>query len=104
MSAKPEAKLHLPSGLSTDEEARWWEDHWDELEWTEAHAESVPPRPVRRSAPVGHLRLPIDLLDALKKKADEQGVSYHRLIRTWLEERMAAESSGSEALSHEGRA
>jgi predicted DNA binding CopG/RHH family protein len=92
MAAKPGANLKLPRGLSPDEEAQWWEDHWDDLEWTEANVQVVPPRVIRRSAPVDRLRLPVDVLDALKRQAEAQGTSHQRLIRAWLEERLAADA------------
>ena len=96
MSAKPEAKLRLPPGLSPAEEAQWWDEHLDDLDWEHGEIEVVPPAHVRRSTPV-HLRLPVDLLEAIKQEAAKRHTSHQWLIRTWLEERLQAEAAAPSA-------
>jgi predicted DNA binding CopG/RHH family protein len=90
MSAKSEARLHLPAGLSPEEEARWWDEHQDYWDTVDTEWEVVEAMPIRRTTSV-KLRLPIDLLDTLKHIATRQGVSHQRLIQNWLEERVDRE-------------
>ena len=89
MAAKSGHKLHVPSRMSPSEEAHWGDDHADELDWEEGEIEVVRLGPVERTAPVA-LRLPIWILEALRREAAKSNVSYQWLMRTWLEERLAS--------------
>lgn len=79
-----------PPNLSPAEEAEWWfehKDYWDQIDFED---EVVGPLEVRKTAPVT-LRLPEDLIAALKEEAARQDIAYQTLIRIWLDERLAAE-------------
>jgi hypothetical protein len=80
----------LPSGLSPAEEARWWDEHrgyWDTVAGPD---ERVGPARVRRTKPV-NLRLPVEMIEALKEQAERRALPYQALIRMWLKERLDAE-------------
>ena len=81
----------LPAGLSPTEEARWWDEnraYWDTIE---APDERIDPPRVRRTKPID-LRLPVDMIDALKAEAARQELPYQTLIRMWLKERLDGET------------
>ena len=90
-ATQPGAELRRPAGLTRDQEASWWDAHpeyWDrrtspadEL----LHPERTPS--VRRTRPV-NLRLPVDLIDALKREAELRDLPYQALIRVWLREQL----------------
>lgn len=84
--------LRLPAGLSAAEESQWWDEHWDY--WENVKTEEVLAHlgPVRRTKPV-NLRLPVDMIDALKAVAGRKSLPYQTLIRTWLKERLDAEEA-----------
>jgi len=82
-----------PSGLTPAEEARWWDEHRDYWDVPETPDERIGPLLVRRTKPV-NLRLPVDLIDALKREAARRALPYQTLIRMWLKERLDAESKG----------
>lgn len=103
MTAKSGARPQLPPGLSPKEEADWWYQHRDELfpeDADDSEYEVVHLR-VRRTAPA-NLRLPVDLLDALKHEAARQGISHQWLIKTWLEERLAQQVAADEPVPRQG--
>ena len=82
--------MQLPPGLSPAEEARWWDDHreyWDAFETQDERLDSVT---VRRTKPV-NLRLPVDLIEALKVEAARHALPYQALIQTWLKDRLNTE-------------
>ena len=81
----------LPAGLSPVEEARWWDEHPDYWDGLETPAEVIDSLSVRRTKPV-NLRLPINLIDALKREAGRHAIPYQTLIRMWLKERLDAEA------------
>ena len=89
MAARSGHTLHVPPERSPSEEAHWWDDHADELDWEEGESEVVRLGPVERTAPVA-LRLPIWILEALRREAAKSNVSSHWLMSTWLEERLAS--------------
>jgi predicted DNA binding CopG/RHH family protein len=97
MAAKSDARLHLPEGLSPKEEAEWWDQHRDAWFSEDDEFEVVNLGPIARTAPV-MLRLPVDLIEALKRAAEPTGFSYQWLIKTWLEERLQAEPEARGAL------
>jgi predicted DNA binding CopG/RHH family protein len=84
-------RLEVSPGLSPAEEAEWWDAHKDFWDAPDIEFEVIEPQEVRPTADT-HLRLPEDMLAALKAAADRRGISYHWLIRTWLDERLAAET------------
>jgi predicted DNA binding CopG/RHH family protein len=79
--------MRLPAGLSPDEEARWWDEHRDYWERGEQREERIDPVQVRRTKPV-NLRLPIEMIDELKREAARRAIPYQTLIRMWLRERL----------------
>ena len=91
MTAKSEDSPQLPPDLSSAEEARWWDEHRDYWDTIQAADERVAPSPVQRTKPV-NLRLPVDMIDALKQEATRRALPYETLIRMWLKERLDAEA------------
>lgn len=94
MTARSDTELRLPSGLSPREEAKWWEEHWDYWDRAVAEDEVVQPAPVRRTKAV-NLRLPVDMIEVLKREAARRAIPYQTLIRMWLQERLNAEAERS---------
>ena len=47
---------------------------------------------MRRTKPV-NLRLPVDMIEALKDEAARRALPYQTLIRMWLKERLDAETA-----------
>jgi predicted DNA binding CopG/RHH family protein len=90
MSAKSKAKSELPLGLSTAEEARWWDEHPDVWDNNEVQNEVIGPSRVQRTKPV-NLRLPVEMITTLKREAAKRALPYQTLIRMWLKERLNAE-------------
>jgi predicted DNA binding CopG/RHH family protein len=91
MTARSKTKPQLPGGLSPSEEARWWDKHRDYWDSVGAEDERNNPLPVRRTKPV-NLRLPVDMIDALKREAARRAIPHQTLIRMWLKERLDAEA------------
>jgi hypothetical protein len=91
MTAKSKISPRLPTGLSPAEEARWWDEHRDYWDRPEAGDERLGPWRVQRTKPV-NMRLPIDLIEALKREAAQRALPYQTLIRMWLKERLDAEA------------
>lgn len=91
MTAKSKAKATMPQGLPLAEEARWWDEHrdyWDRVETQEERGGSLK---VHRTKPV-NLRLPVDMIEALKRQATRRALPYQTLIRMWLKERLDSEA------------
>ncbi len=96
MTAKPKkTNLQLPPGLSPAEEARWWDAHRDYWDVADVHDERLDSLSVRRTKAV-NLRLPIDMIEALKVEAARRSITYQTLINTWLKERLDAEARSSD--------
>ncbi|HYU20139.1 MAG TPA: CopG family antitoxin [Chloroflexota bacterium] len=91
MTAKSKTSLRLPPGLSPPEEARWWDEHRDYWDTVESPDEVVPPQQIRETKAV-NLRLPIDMIEALRVAAARRALPYQTLIRMWLKERLDAEA------------
>ncbi len=91
MTAKSKADQGLPEGLSPDEEARWWDEHRDYRAAVGTRDERIDPSPVRRTKPV-NLRLPVDMIERLKREAATRAIPYQTLMRMWLKERLDAEA------------
>jgi predicted DNA binding CopG/RHH family protein len=91
MTARSKTSPRLPTGLSPADEARWWDEHRDYWDNLEARDERLSPSRVQRTKPV-NIRLPVDLIDALKREAAQRALPYQTLIRMWLKERLDAET------------
>ncbi|MGI8553999.1 MAG: CopG family antitoxin [Dehalococcoidia bacterium] len=91
MTARSKANPVLPPGLSPAEEARWWDEHRDYWDALETQEECLEPVPVRRTKPID-LRLPIAMIDELKRQAARRALPYQTLIHMWLNERLDAEA------------
>jgi predicted DNA binding CopG/RHH family protein len=87
MAVKSGNRLHVPQGMSPTEEAKWWDEHVDQIDWEAAQSEVAHYGPVERTVPV-MLRLPDWMVAALRREAAKTEYSYQWLIRTWLEERL----------------
>ena len=88
MAAKPvTARPDLPNGLSPQEEAKWWDAHKDYWEATETVDEVLEPQPVHRTKPIT-IRLPVMMLDTLKREAARRSIPYQTMIRMWLKDRL----------------
>ena len=92
MTARSRSRAGLPVGLAPADEARWWDEHRDFWDAVPTPDERVEPSAVRRTKPV-NLRLPVDMIDTLKREAARRALPYQTLIRMWLKERLDAESS-----------
>lgn len=91
MTIKSKASPQLPHGLTPKEEARWWDEHRDYWDMVKTEDERVDRLEVRRTKPV-NLRLPIEMIEALKREGGRRALPYQTLIRMWLKERLDAES------------
>lgn len=96
MISKSKASPQLPGGLSPAEEARWWDEHRDYWDSAEGRDERIEGVQVRRTKPV-NLRLPVDMIEALRRQAERRALPYQTLIRMWLKERLDQEG-GDEPL------
>ncbi|HEU5318485.1 MAG TPA: CopG family antitoxin [Chloroflexota bacterium] len=82
----------LPAGLTPQQEADWWDahpDYWDQQPGG-APDDVVAPASspaARRTRPI-NLRLPVDLIEALKREAARRDLPYQTLIRVWLREQL----------------
>jgi hypothetical protein len=94
MTARSRSRTGLPAGLTPADEARWWDEHRDYWDAVPTPDERVEPSAVRRTEPVNP-RLPVDMIDALKREAARRGLPYQTLIRMWLKERLDAEGSAN---------
>jgi predicted DNA binding CopG/RHH family protein len=94
-SQKPKQE-ELPPGLSPGEEAQWWDDHPDYWDNLDTEIEVIGPQQVRRTKPV-NLRLPVDMIEALKQEAERRALPYQTLIRMWLKERLDTEDPTSKS-------
>jgi predicted DNA binding CopG/RHH family protein len=90
MTARSKTRPQLPVGLSAADEARWWDEHRDYWDTVETEEELIAPSTVHRTRPVT-LRLPVDMIDALKRAGAQRALPYQTLIRMWLKERLDAE-------------
>jgi len=96
MTARPEKnKPRLPPDLSPADEARWWDEHRDYWDSVETDDELIAPQEIRRTKAI-NLRLPVDMIEALKLEAARRALPYQTLIQTWLKERLDSEASDSE--------
>src|SRR5438067_8243447 len=91
MAARSTTRTRVPPGLSPAEEARWWDEHRDYWDTVPTREERVAPSLVRTTKPV-NLRLPVEMIEALKRAAGRRALPYQTLIRMWLHERLEAET------------
>lgn len=94
MSAKSDSRPTIPPGLTPSEEAAWWDDHRDYWRGAGADEEILQPATVRKTKPV-NLRLPVDMIEDLKRAAERRSLAYQTLIRMWLKERLDCENRES---------
>jgi predicted DNA binding CopG/RHH family protein len=92
----------VPSFRSEDEEARWYSAHRDDLhEYVDMDdAELVESQLTTDRSGMTQaisLRLPQQLLAGLRRVAEEQEISYQTLIKRWLSERLAQETTSSDS-------
>ena len=98
----------IPVFRSQDEEARWYGAHRADLhEYVDRDdAEVVEPQPTTNYGGMTQaisLRLPQRLLTGLRRVAEQQETSYQALIRRWLTERLAQETTASDSRRPSGR-
>jgi predicted DNA binding CopG/RHH family protein len=98
----------IPTFRSQDEEARWYGAHRTGLhEYVDMDdAEVVEPQPTTDHGGMTQaisLRLPRRLLTGLRRVAEQQEISYQTLIRRWLAERLAQETTTSDSRRPSGR-
>jgi predicted DNA binding CopG/RHH family protein len=91
MTARLDASSSLPAGLSPAEEAQWWDEHREYWDKTDSVDERIGPPMVHRTRPI-NLRLPVDMIEALKQEALQRSLPYQTLIRMWLKERLDTEA------------
>lgn len=83
----------IPKFANEQEEAEFWDTHdaTEFLDDTEPqHVAFVDSRPPKQQI---SLRLDPDTIDRLKSISDQKGIGYQTLIRMWVMERLAQESS-----------
>jgi predicted DNA binding CopG/RHH family protein len=91
MTGKSKASPKLLQGQSPAEEARWWDEHDAYWETVESPDETIPGQEVRRTKPV-NLRLPVEMIEALKLEAARRSLPYQTLMRMWLKQQLDAET------------
>ena len=96
MTARSKASPRLPAGLSPEEKARYRDERRDHLNSLDARTQRLIPPRVERTKPI-NIRLPVDLLEALRQEAAHRGLPYQTLIRIWLTERLDAETRQRDA-------
>lgn len=98
----------IPAFRSAAEEAQWYGAHRHDLheylDMEDAELIEAQTGGDRGSMTQAiSLRLPQRLLTGLRRIAEQQEVSYQKLIRQWLTERLAQESTQSTARRPQGR-
>lgn len=84
----------IPKFKSEDQERRFWATHdsTDYVDWSKAKQFPAPNlRPTLRTI---SLRLPVSLLEELKRLANQRDVPYQSLMKVFLAERIKAERAG----------
>lgn len=76
-----------------DEIAKWVDEHdfSEEIEQAEPNLDAVENPMITTS-----LRLPRDVMEGLRKVADERGIKVTALMRDWLEQRLAIDGTGDD--------
>ena len=85
----PQRLKPIPKFASEAEERRFWESHdtTDYVDWSRARSVSFPN--LRPSTKTISLRLPEDVLDAIRNHARRLDVPYQSLMKLWLAEKAA---------------
>jgi predicted DNA binding CopG/RHH family protein len=85
----PQRLKRVPKFATEAEEREFWESHdtTDYVDWSRARAVSFPN--LRPSTKTISLRLPEDVLDAIRNHARKLDVPYQSLMKLWLAERAA---------------
>ena len=89
--AKRKALKPIPAFVSETEERAFWETHdtTEYVDWRQARLGVFPD--LKPSTETISLRLPVGLLSALKRLANERDVPYQSLLKVFLAERIARE-------------
>src|ERR1700675_1857958 len=97
---KPRARSTVPAFRSEAEERRFWETHDTSpfLDWSKARVAVFPG--LKPSTETISLRLPAALLAELKALANKRDVPYQSLLKVFLAERIARETSAVSAPAH----
>ena len=85
MRKQPKA---LPNFANEAEQRAFWETHdsTQYLDWSKARKAALPN--LKSSTKTISLRLPQQLLDAIKSAANARDVPYQSLIKVWLREKL----------------
>ncbi len=85
----PQRLKPVPKFASEVEERRFWESHdtTEYVDWSRARTVSFPN--LRPSTKTISLRLPEDVLDAIRNHARKLDVPYQSLMKLWLAEKAA---------------
>ena len=83
----PQRLKSIPKFANEDEERRFWESHdsTEYVDWSRAKKVSFPN--LRPSTKTISLRLPEDVLDAIRNHARKLDVPYQSLMKLWLAEK-----------------
>jgi predicted DNA binding CopG/RHH family protein len=94
----------IPKFRTEAEERRFWETHdsTEYVDWSKAKRVIFPN--LKPSTTAISLRLPISLLEQIKVAANKRDVPYQSLIKTWLSEIAAQETSATKRVSHKKKA
>ena len=91
MASSPRRKSRIPKFETAAEEAEFWQSH-DSTEF-ENEFEEVDIEFVKPLVHVYELEIDAKTLDQLSAAARKKGMNLNALLRTWLVERLASESS-----------
>ena len=81
----------LPNFKNEDEEAKFWNTHdsTEYLDWSKAYEADFPN--LKPSTKTITLRLPVSLLNSLKRVANKKDVPYQSLLKVFLSEKIKEE-------------
>jgi predicted DNA binding CopG/RHH family protein len=91
----------IPAFANEQEEAEFWDTHdstdfFEDTKEVDVHFSGPRPRKTLIS-----LRLDQETIDRLKELASEQGLGYQTLIRTWVTERLMAETQSMKVQTYD---
>ena len=100
---KPLERKRVPAFQSEQEEREFWETHDSTgyIDWTGARIAVFPN--LKPSTETISLRLPFALLSELRALANKRDIPYQSLLKVFLAERVARETSGRPALPKKAR-
>ncbi|TVS11371.1 MAG: hypothetical protein EA417_18145 [Gammaproteobacteria bacterium] len=89
----PKDKKRIPTFATEAEERAFWEqqDSTDFVDWSAAERVRLPN--LKPSTQAVSMRFPLGLLERIKLEANKRDVPYQSLIKVWLAERLADETS-----------